>query len=162
MVSLIEASDLSYATTIGTLCTKEAKRIHTFKLLVSKLLGGGSRRFGQCPKFRSFFFFEGFPMEFVFDNLKDKDFLILSSYLKYEVSQKKILTLIQLIVMGGGEGRRTQSLKNTYVLAYYTTILFGHVEKDVVTVLREDIKKKNWENQMFENRGALWTSYLMT
>ena len=79
MVTLIETSNLSYTTTIRTLSTQEAERIYTFKLLVSKLLGGGggglttsrvskllvskleggvggSRRFGQCPKFGSFFF----------------------------------------------------------------------------------------------------------
>ena len=39
MVTLIETSNLSYTTTIGTLSTKEAERIYTFKLLVSKLLG---------------------------------------------------------------------------------------------------------------------------
>ena len=40
MVTLIETSNLSYTTTIGTLSTQEAERIYTFKLLVSKLLGG--------------------------------------------------------------------------------------------------------------------------
>ena len=40
MVTLIETSNLSYTITIGTLSTKEAERIYTFKLLVSKLLGG--------------------------------------------------------------------------------------------------------------------------
>ena len=41
-----KTSNLSYTITIGTLSTKEAERIYTFKLLVSKLLrgrgGGGS------------------------------------------------------------------------------------------------------------------------
>ena len=40
MVTLIETSNLSYTTTIRTLSTQEAERIYTFKLLVSKLLGG--------------------------------------------------------------------------------------------------------------------------
>ena len=58
MVSLIEASNLSYTTTIGTLCMKEAKRIHTFKLLVSKLLGG----LGDLDNVQNLeVFFEPFP-----------------------------------------------------------------------------------------------------
>ena len=40
MVTLIETSNLSYTITIGSLSTKEAERIYTFKLLVSKLLEG--------------------------------------------------------------------------------------------------------------------------
>ena len=40
MVTLIETSNLSDTTTIRTLSTQEAERIYTFKLLVSKLLGG--------------------------------------------------------------------------------------------------------------------------
>ena len=43
MVTLIETSNLSYTTTIRTLSTQEAERIYTFKLLVSKLLGGEGR-----------------------------------------------------------------------------------------------------------------------
>ena len=39
-VTLIEASNLSYTITIGTFSAKETERIYTFKLLVSKLLGG--------------------------------------------------------------------------------------------------------------------------
>ena len=52
MVSLIEASDLSYATTIGTLCTKEAKRIQTFR--------GGLGDLDNVQNLEVFFF-EPFP-----------------------------------------------------------------------------------------------------
>ena len=38
---LTHSHNLLYTITIGTLSTKEAERIYTFKLLVSKLLGGG-------------------------------------------------------------------------------------------------------------------------
>ena len=49
MVALIETSYLSYTNIIGTLSTKEDKRMNTFKLLVSKLLGGGGAQRAAAP-----------------------------------------------------------------------------------------------------------------
>ena len=86
MVTLIETSNLSYTITIGTLSTKEAERIYTFKLLVSKLLGGrggglnasrvskllvskleggvgGVSEIWTMSKIWKFFFFEPFPLD---------------------------------------------------------------------------------------------------
>ena len=53
IVALIEQSNLSYTTIIGTLSTNSVKRLHTFKVLVSKLLGGGGgvRTPPGCPNF---------------------------------------------------------------------------------------------------------------
>ena len=54
MVTLIETSNLSYTTTIRTLSTQEAERIYTFKLLVSKLLGGEGGGSDHLPGVQTF------------------------------------------------------------------------------------------------------------